>query len=1093
MKITLLIDADIIAYKCAVTNENAYEANSKAVSIINRYIRLLQADHALVCLSDKTNWRKQVLPTYKSNRKNVERPILLDYVKQHLKDNFESIIYPGLEADDVMGILSTHPTKIEGKKIIVSEDKDMRSIPGWLYNPSKDINPQYISEQEADRYHLYQTLTGDSTDGYKGCPNIGPVKATKILDTYHSSDWWGAIIDAYRSEGLSEANALTQSRIARICRATDYDFTSNNVLLWQPSKIKSADKELVEKDKAVGNLDERHLAQPLKTNALDVRYRKARDTYNRITDYGEERRFKPEFVEIYIPNNSLLFKHQNKELISVFKELIDLAETGYGKAFLPLALMYEGGQSIQKDEVQFSHYISKAFHWLSTNRALNDSEIWCDLGYVYHFGKGVDEDLEQAFCWYNQSAKLGNAEAQYFLGWMCQMGQFIDQDDENAAYWYNEAAKQGCPVAQRYLGYLYENSSLELDDGSCKCTYWYTKAAKQGDVLAQCYLAIDSVSEAEALYWYQLAALQGDEFAQYVFGEMHEHGKGVEKSLSTAIKIYKVAAKNGSKEAEKRLNELDYSSISNDTFLKAETLYKNKKYIQAIQLFNQLADLGHAESQFYLGLMHFNAKGADEDHDEAVYWFHEAAQQNFSPAQYKLGEMYLYGTGIELNHDEAVFWFNKAAEQKNKDAQIILGQLNFNETLIDKNKKGTIYTSGSEEALITKVNRENIFTDNKEVTVEIAAYNVGDSLPDGSVIFHVDTSGQSGLAAQPVDLTNKTTWDQAQLLASSYGQGWHLPTKDELILLQSQHKAVSGFFSDGFYWSSSLHGNANAWCQDFDNGYLTYANKGRTFSVRAVKSFEHESMTTWASKQAKILAYQIGDVLPDGSIIFHIDISGQSGIAAQPLDIPKKATWDQAQLLASSYGQGWHLPTKDELTLLFAKRLILSVFSPNYYWSSTESSIKGAWLQNFYDGNQISSFKTYSYEARAVRTFFFEGNLISINMLGDTLSDGSIIFHIDASGQHGLAAKRPCDTGQVPWAEANYLAKLHGPDWRLPTKGELEILYNRKTLVGEFHSDYWSSTTLYNNSSAWYMSFYNGYQGYSDKFSKVHVCAVRTF
>jgi DNA polymerase-1 len=234
MKITLLIDADIIAYKCAVTNENAYEANSKAISIINRYIRLLQADHALVCLSDKTNWRKQILPTYKSNRKDIERPILLDYVKQHLMDNFESIIYPGLEADDVMGILSTHPTKIEGKKIIVSEDKDMRSIPGWLYNPSKDVNPQYISEQEADRYHLYQTLTGDSTDGYKGCPGAGPVKANSLLDSNHSNIWWEVIIDLYRSKELTEKDALQQAQVARICRASDYDFERQAVKLWLP-------------------------------------------------------------------------------------------------------------------------------------------------------------------------------------------------------------------------------------------------------------------------------------------------------------------------------------------------------------------------------------------------------------------------------------------------------------------------------------------------------------------------------------------------------------------------------------------------------------------------------------------------------------------------------------------------------------------------------------------------------------------------------------------------------------------------------------------------------------------------------------------
>ena len=123
MRITLLIDADIIAYKCALLNESVYDANRKAGNIINRYIDILNADEALICLSDKNNWRKHLLPSYKHNRKDIERPVHLDAVKLHLTQNYTSIIYENLEADDVMGILSTHPTKIQGKKIIVSEDK----------------------------------------------------------------------------------------------------------------------------------------------------------------------------------------------------------------------------------------------------------------------------------------------------------------------------------------------------------------------------------------------------------------------------------------------------------------------------------------------------------------------------------------------------------------------------------------------------------------------------------------------------------------------------------------------------------------------------------------------------------------------------------------------------------------------------------------------------------------------------------------------------------------------------------------------------------------------------------------------------------
>jgi hypothetical protein len=42
-------------------------------------------------------------------------------------------------------------------------------------------------------------------------------------------------------------------------------------------------------------------------------------------------------------------------------------------------------------------------------------------------------------------------------------------------------------------------------------------------------------------------------------------------------------------------------------------------------------------------------------------------------------------------------------------------------------------------------------------------------------------------------------------------------------------------------------------------------------------------------------------------------------------------------------------------------------FASGYYWSSTENGASYAWLQGFYDGNQISNGKGYSGYVRAVR------------------------------------------------------------------------------------------------------------------------------
>lgn len=260
MTTTLLIDADIFAYEAAAAYEERFEfdgiisiklkgtlkdATDSACERIDEIARYLKADSVIVNLSCPTAecWRKDVLPTYKWQRKPTAKPLMLLDVKDHLRQAYLTYEKPRMEADDVMGILSTHPTLIAGKKIIVSIDKDMESIPGWLFNPRKDKRPRLVDVRDADLYHLYQTLTGDATDGYKGCPSIGPKGAATILAEYHASygspfavDGWAAVVAAYVSKGFTAADALVQARVARICRHTDYDYKRKEVKLWTPAR-----------------------------------------------------------------------------------------------------------------------------------------------------------------------------------------------------------------------------------------------------------------------------------------------------------------------------------------------------------------------------------------------------------------------------------------------------------------------------------------------------------------------------------------------------------------------------------------------------------------------------------------------------------------------------------------------------------------------------------------------------------------------------------------------------------------------------------------------------------------------------------------
>lgn len=258
MKTTLLIDGDIFAYEAAAAAEEVINwgdhktkhlhhgvetAGWKCDKRFDELAKKFKAD-IVVCLSCRTEdgWRKAILPTYKHNRDPDAKPVLLSEVKDYIRENWPIYERPTLEADDVMGILSTSSKIIPGKKIIVSIDKDMKTIPGWLYSPMHDTKPRLISEEDADYWHLYQTLVGDSTDGYKGCPGVGPKKAEAILDYQlagieperQAASMWAGVLRAYEAKKLTEEDALLQARVARICRNTDYDFSKKEVKLWTP-------------------------------------------------------------------------------------------------------------------------------------------------------------------------------------------------------------------------------------------------------------------------------------------------------------------------------------------------------------------------------------------------------------------------------------------------------------------------------------------------------------------------------------------------------------------------------------------------------------------------------------------------------------------------------------------------------------------------------------------------------------------------------------------------------------------------------------------------------------------------------------------
>tara|TARA_Y100001968_G_scaffold272882_1_gene265343 strand:- start:282 stop:1019 length:738 start_codon:yes stop_codon:yes gene_type:complete len=236
----LLIDADFTVYKCCAAAESEIDFGDDVIlvtstfkdaySCVQRELKKIankfgSFDEIILFFSDSKNFRKDIQADYKGHR-NRKKPCGYRRVIKKLTEEYSVIRMPTLEADDAMGIFATKHTG----NIIVSPDKDMKQIPGMLWNFDESFT---ITKEEGAKWHLIQSLAGDNTDGYAGVPGIGVKRAVALFEEKGYS--WKTVVDAFKEKELSEEVALTNARLARILTTEDYDDEKMEPILWNPS------------------------------------------------------------------------------------------------------------------------------------------------------------------------------------------------------------------------------------------------------------------------------------------------------------------------------------------------------------------------------------------------------------------------------------------------------------------------------------------------------------------------------------------------------------------------------------------------------------------------------------------------------------------------------------------------------------------------------------------------------------------------------------------------------------------------------------------------------------------------------------------
>lgn len=241
---TALIDADSLLYKVGFALEDkidwdgddnhSYYSNiqqqlSTIQSTIDSILMATGCDDYELWLTGKDNFRNSNPLSYKANREGLRKPTDFSELFYEVIQRFNANVAHGWEADDeVVYKKLTYPEDY----VLCAIDKDvLYQTPGTHYNYGKDIVVE-VTEDEAIWFAYYQTLAGDTVDGYSGVPGIGDKRARKILeDITDERMLWCKTLLTYRSKGLRRSDAINTMRLASM---RQYD--GDKIILWNPPK-----------------------------------------------------------------------------------------------------------------------------------------------------------------------------------------------------------------------------------------------------------------------------------------------------------------------------------------------------------------------------------------------------------------------------------------------------------------------------------------------------------------------------------------------------------------------------------------------------------------------------------------------------------------------------------------------------------------------------------------------------------------------------------------------------------------------------------------------------------------------------------------
>lgn len=207
-----IIDGDTLIYLSTYNKKDApikslEDCYNDMDSLLNNIFQATRTTHYLLYLTIGKNFRYNIEPTYKENRKKQEKPPFFYEVRQYLIDNWKASYIEEYESDDLC-ISTRKLLRQQGVDCFISSpDKDIKKTVGECFDYKK-FEWSDTRHGEAYEYFFRSMIEGDNADGVPGLKGYGKAFVDKLFkdNTKYPELVLRTYIDYYNSndKGIEE-------------------------------------------------------------------------------------------------------------------------------------------------------------------------------------------------------------------------------------------------------------------------------------------------------------------------------------------------------------------------------------------------------------------------------------------------------------------------------------------------------------------------------------------------------------------------------------------------------------------------------------------------------------------------------------------------------------------------------------------------------------------------------------------------------------------------------------------------------------------------------------------------------------------------